>query len=84
MENIVSYLKWRGDISFAAYAFNNVDNLILSQLSFIDFADIVPDCESDKKITLLDAYNMIVANNSYKALSLTGFPIDLLSEAAKS
>ena len=42
MPNIFDYLIWRGDLSFSAAPFNEVDNLILSMLSFIEYRNIVP------------------------------------------
>ncbi|MEE8886813.1 MAG: Mbeg1-like protein [Eubacteriales bacterium] len=42
MANINDYLDWRGDITFAESPFNEVDNLILSVLSYLDFEGIVP------------------------------------------
>lgn len=39
----MEYLDWRGDLSFAASPFCDVDNLILSMLSFVDFEGIVPN-----------------------------------------
>ncbi len=36
MANITDYLKWRGDLSFKICPFNEVDNLILAELSYID------------------------------------------------
>lgn len=38
----MDYLKWRGDLSFAQSPFNEVDNLILSELVYVAFAGIVP------------------------------------------
>ncbi len=43
MAGIIDYIKWRGDISFAESPFNEVDNLIFTQLSSIDFKGIVPE-----------------------------------------
>lgn len=40
--NVLEYLDWRGDLSFAASGFCEVDNLIFSMLSFVDFTGIVP------------------------------------------
>ena len=40
--NILDYLDWRGDLSFVASGFCEVDNLVFSMLSFVDFSDIVP------------------------------------------
>ncbi len=42
MPNIFDYLSWRGDLTFGNAPFNEVDNLILSMLSFIEYRDIVP------------------------------------------
>lgn len=37
----MDYLDWRGDLSFENAPFNNLDNLLLSILSYVDFGDIV-------------------------------------------
>ena len=42
MASILDYLDWRGDITFAERAFNEVDNLLLAELSYLDFGGIVP------------------------------------------
>ena len=42
MDNILSYLKWRGDISFSKSPFNEVDNLILSMLCYLPLEEVVP------------------------------------------
>ena len=44
MSNIFDYLEWRGDISFDEDPFNEVDNLVLSELAYADFEGVVP-CE---------------------------------------
>ncbi|HHV11034.1 MAG TPA: DUF2974 domain-containing protein [Clostridiales bacterium] len=41
MGNILDYVLWRGDLSFDASPFNEVDNLILSKLSYLNFTGIV-------------------------------------------
>ena len=45
MANMMDYLDWRGDLSFAASGFNEVDNLILAQLVYVAFEGIVPGPE---------------------------------------
>ncbi len=42
MNNIFSYLTWRGDLKLTQSPFNEVDNLVLSTLSYLDFSGIVP------------------------------------------
>ncbi|MCR4789730.1 MAG: hypothetical protein K5839_01480, partial [Treponemataceae bacterium] len=49
--NITDYLFWRGDIPFSFSPFNEVDALILSQLSYLHFDNLVPST-LDKTITL--------------------------------
>ena len=54
MTNMLDYIKWRGDLSFAAAPFTEVDNLILSDFSYLDFTGIVPP-DFESKIVLKDA-----------------------------
>ena len=42
MANIMDYLDWRGDLDFTVSPFNEVDNLILSELVYVDFQGIIP------------------------------------------
>lgn len=42
MNNVLAYLEWRGDLSFSQSGFNEVDNLILSLLSYFDFKGMLP------------------------------------------
>lgn len=42
MANLLDYLDWRGDLTLAQAPFNEVDNLILAELSFVNFGGIVP------------------------------------------
>lgn len=40
MGNIMDYIKWRGDLDFAASPFNEVDNLILASLAYVNLDGI--------------------------------------------
>ena len=42
MGNIMDYLDWRGDITFEQSPFNELDNVILAQLPYVNFRDIIP------------------------------------------
>ena len=42
MADLFEYLSWRADVPFSVDPFNEVDNLILSELAYADFSDIVP------------------------------------------
>ena len=55
MANISDYLKWRGDLTFKKSPFNYVDNLLISQLAYVDLENIVPSAVSREKISLCDA-----------------------------
>lgn len=55
MANILDYLDWRGDLTFEKAEFNEVDNLILAQLVYVDFDGIVPSPESGERITVKEA-----------------------------
>lgn len=49
MQNMINYLKWRGDLTFSQSAFNEVDNLILSYLAYVNLDDII---KMDEKRTI--------------------------------
>ena len=55
MANISDYLDWRGDIEFSRDPFNEVDNLILSELAYVNFEGIVPGPDSQKRVTIQKA-----------------------------
>ncbi len=87
MNNIRDYLVWRGDLTFAQSAFNEVDNLILSELTYVDFTGVVsPDGEEswplaeiargyfEKRPYAKDAFGLLIPDEIQ----------DLLQEAAES
>ena len=55
MANLLDYLNWRGDLTLEQSPFNEVDNLILAELSFVDFKDIVPGPGEGESVALRDA-----------------------------
>lgn len=42
MPNMLDYLKWRGDLTLSQDGLSEVDMLILSQLAYVVFGDLVP------------------------------------------
>lgn len=52
MANVIDYLRWRGDLSFKQVPFNDVDNLLLSQLAYVDLKNFVPSVTSGNKLML--------------------------------
>ena len=55
MANLLDYLDWRGDLTLDQSPFNEVDNLILAELSFVDFKDIVPGPGEGDSVVLREA-----------------------------
>lgn len=56
--NIISYLKWRGDLKLSEHPFNEVDNLVLCYLSYFDFSGIVPDTNGREEIAIGEAFGV--------------------------
>lgn len=56
MADIFEYLKWRSDVPFSCSSFNEVDNLVLSQLAYTDFDGCIPGINSDETVTLHEIY----------------------------
>ena len=55
MANLLEYLDWRGDLTLEQSPFNEVDNLILAELSCVDFKDIVPAPGEGDSVILREA-----------------------------
>lgn len=55
MGNLLNYLSEQGDITFLQSEFNEVDNLILSYLAYINLDDIVPSINHDTYVTVEEA-----------------------------
>ena len=55
MSRIIDYVNWRGDLSFVQEPFNQIDAAIFSQLSLLDFDNIVPT--DGKQIPLHEVFN---------------------------
>ena len=56
MANLMDYLDWRGDLTLEISPFNEVDALILAELSFVDFDGIVPPPELGRGLPLNDRF----------------------------
>ena len=85
--SIFDYMKWRGDLSFKASAFNEVDNLILAYLSYVDFGDIISANSMADAINIRDVARLFFEQNDtkkyVKQMSSTRNAIFVLREAAK-
>jgi len=60
---LYDYLKWRGDLTFSEVPINDVDSLIFSLISYLDFKGIVPDKHSEASIPIKAAANTFFAKH---------------------
>jgi len=63
MANILDYIDWRGDISLEQSPFNDIDNLIFTQLCYIEFESIVPSFNERGSITISEAAKLFLSLN---------------------
>ena len=64
MANLLDYLDWRGDLTLRQAPFNEVDNLILAELSYLDFRGIVPGIGEGESVELQEAAKAFFAKYS--------------------
>ena len=55
VDTILTYIKFRGDLDIKKYPFNEVDALILSELAYIQFDNIVPSVVQEGRVTIKEA-----------------------------
>ena len=55
MAGILEYLEWRADVPLSADPFNEADNLVLAELAYTDFSDIVPGDGTEIPLYEVDA-----------------------------
>ena len=87
MANFLDYIAWRGDLSFGASPFSEVDNLIFSMLSFIDFENIVPEEAHGEPVKLsecLPRHKRLYPDGQYFGKIFPDEMKDLFPRAAKS
>lgn len=80
MGTILDYLSWRGDIRFSERPLNEVDNLILSEIVYFEFSDVMTD---GKPISLEDAYQRYVKLEGGYSYA-TNNPIPLFEAASQT
>lgn len=56
MANMLDYLAWRGDLTFAERPFNEVDNLILSELAYLKLGRVGPKAGDGQIVLLRDLW----------------------------
>lgn len=71
MANIEDYILWRGDLNVVQAPFNNVDNLILSNLVYLTFKNIVPELSYTKPSILNKFTGLFTQDNSSEKKYIT-------------
>ena len=82
---VFDYLRWRGDLTFAQDAFNEVDNLILCIITYLNFRRF-PELRSrdaDKAVLMSDIVPRMTAEDEQQGLSPNNY-IPLMKLAAES
>lgn len=67
MANIKDYLKYYKNEEFSVYPFNDIDNILFAQLSYIDWTNIVP--EDREQVTLNEAIKQYLSQGHYADLN---------------
>ena len=70
-ETMEDYIRWRGDLSFEQVPLGRIDNMILCELSYVDYKNVIPAKNPDG-ITLRECGKRIKKKNCYKLLNLYG------------
>ena len=85
MGTLTEYLDWRGDIKFSALELCEVDSLILSTISYLNFDGIVPSSAEGGSITYLEAMRAYLKLYGGKAQTVGRLiPVEVLGIAVRA
>lgn len=70
MANILDYVDWRGDVPLQVSPFNEVDNLLMAELSFLDLGGIVPPPELGDGIAMKEAAKEYFRRNEGREIDM--------------
>ena len=84
MGNLFDYLEWRGDLGFSDVALCEVDSLILSIVSYLDFDGIVPTTEEGGSVTYLEAMRSYLKINKGRPSLGKFFPPETVALAVRA
>ena len=82
-DTLIDYINWRGDLSFRADPFNEVDNVVLSELVYLDLSKVLKPMLKNGPF-VRDVYDAIEKKNCYRLLTVTGGHEDFIKAAASS
>ena len=89
MSNFLDYIEWRGDLSFEKSPFNEIDALILCQITYLNFDGLLENQNFKTEISIEDLMNAIDSSPDYEKHADVGAminqgSIDVLRAASKS
>ena len=82
--NMMDYLDWRGDLTLDKVPFNEVDNIILSMMSFVDFAVSGGDKEKVSLLTAVETFASLPDDEKYMGAIIPDIIIDMAVKAGRS
>ena len=83
MGNIIDYIKWRGDIAMADSPFNEIDNLILSMLVYVDFEKIRSEIRCGNRMRISNGLEILL-HEGYRSKCLLEITPEFLETIRKS
>ena len=85
MGTLFDYIDWRGDISFDTVGVGEVDNMIFSQICYIDFKGMVPASTKAKPVGFVSAVKRYVNAHKGEAINLGAImPPEVVNIAVKA
>lgn len=79
MSNILDYISWRGDLSFENSKFNDIDALILCQISYLNFDGLLSEMNFSNKVTLKELSEAFKNSSDFEKRCDTGALINRLT-----
>ena len=66
MANLTDYLKWRGDLTFEASPFSEIDALVLCQISYLHFDGLLSKDSFTESVCLGNLYKKFTSAEDYE------------------
>lgn len=82
--NLFDYLHWRGDLSFQAAPFNEVDNIILSMMTFVDFSTATAGGALADLANAVNAFATLPKEQRYYGVIIPDTVTDMAVTAART
>lgn len=86
MSNIIDYMEWRGDVPLSACDFNEIDNIILSSITFVDLGGIVDADVGGEPISFdgaMRAFERVADQRAYLGVLQPAYLLNIARTAVK-